>query len=82
MCSTDPVDRDTLDDIAALVAERDRIDAALARAVRAAELAQAPERDGQGSIASWLREHCRLSSSEASRLVTTGRVMEHLPRSG
>ncbi len=35
-----------LADVAALVAERNRIDAALARAVRAAEVSQAPERDG------------------------------------
>ncbi|SFO00705.1 protein of unknown function [Geodermatophilus obscurus] len=68
-----------LDDVAALVAERNRIDAALARRVRAAELAQAPERDGQRSMAAWLRGHCRLSGSEALRLVTAGRAMEHLP---
>ncbi len=68
-----------LDDVAALVAERNRIDAALARAVRAAELSQAPERDGQRSMTSWLRGHCRLSGSEASRSVRNGRAMEHLP---
>ncbi|MGY1667035.1 DUF222 domain-containing protein [Geodermatophilus sp. SYSU D00696] len=70
---------DVLDDVAALVAERNRIDAALARRVRAAELAQAPERDGQKSMASWLRGHCRLSGSEAARLVGNGRALEHLP---
>ncbi|MGY1607335.1 DUF222 domain-containing protein [Geodermatophilus sp. SYSU D00700] len=70
---------DVLDDVAALVAERNRIDAALARRVRAAELAQAPERDGQKSMASWLRGHCRLSSAAASRLVGNGRALEHLP---
>ncbi|MGY1697005.1 hypothetical protein ACI780_19055 [Geodermatophilus sp. SYSU D00814] len=46
---------DVLDDVAALIAERNRIDAALARRVRAAELAQAPERDGLKSMSSWLR---------------------------
>ncbi|MGY1666834.1 DUF222 domain-containing protein [Geodermatophilus sp. SYSU D00696] len=70
---------DVLDDVAALIAERNRIDAALARRVRAAELAQAPERDGQKSMASWLRGHCRLSGSDAARLVTNGRALEHLP---
>jgi hypothetical protein len=79
MCSSDSVIGDVLDDVAALVAERNRLDAALARAVRAAEVSQAPERDGQKSMASWLRGHCRLSSAVASRLVTAGRALEHLP---
>jgi hypothetical protein len=71
-----------LDDVAALVAERNRLDARLARAVRAAELAQAPERDGLRSMAAWLRGHCRLSGTEALRLVTAGRAAEHLPALG
>ncbi|GAB3316473.1 HNH endonuclease signature motif containing protein [Geodermatophilus aquaeductus] len=79
MCSGDLGGGDVLDDVAALVAERNRIDAALARCVRAAELSQAPERDGQKSMASWLRGHCRLSPAEASRLVRNGRALEHLP---
>ncbi len=68
-----------LDDVAALVAERNRLDARLTRQVRVAELSQAPERDGLKSMASWLRGHCRLSVDEASRLVRNGRVLEHLP---
>ncbi len=79
MCSTDQQTGDVLDDVAALVAERNRLDAALARAVRAAEVSQAPERDGLRSMSSWLRGHCRLSSAVASRLVTAGRALEHLP---
>src|SRR3712207_9166626 len=79
MCSGEGQTGDALDDVAALLAERNRIDAALARRVRAAELSQAPERDGQKSMASWLRGHCRLSSAAASRLVTNGRALEHLP---
>ncbi len=79
MRSSARVTGDVLDDVAALVAERNRIDARLARLTRAAELSQAPERDGQKSMASWLRGHCRLSSAEASRLVTVGRAVEHLP---
>ncbi|MGY1669672.1 DUF222 domain-containing protein [Geodermatophilus sp. SYSU D00710] len=79
MCSSGWEAGDVLDDVAALVAERNRIDAALARRVRAAELAQAPERDGQKRMASWLRGHCRLSGSDAARLVGNGRALEHLP---
>ncbi|SFU00532.1 protein of unknown function, partial [Geodermatophilus amargosae] len=79
MCSAGLVGGDVLDDVAVLVAERHRIDAALARRVRAAELSQAPERDGLRSMASWLRGHCRLSAAEASRLVRNGRALEHLP---
>src|ERR671916_459859 len=73
---------DGLDDVAALVAERNRIDAALARRVRAAELSQAPERDGLRSMTSWLGGHCRLAPAEASRLVRNGRALEHLPALG
>ncbi|MGY1784918.1 DUF222 domain-containing protein [Geodermatophilus sp. SYSU D00698] len=79
MCPGGPGGGGVLDEVAALVAERNRIDARLARAVRAAELSQAPERDGLRSMASWLRGHCRLSTAEASRLVRAGRAMEHLP---
>ncbi|MGY1671590.1 DUF222 domain-containing protein [Geodermatophilus sp. SYSU D00710] len=79
MCSSRWETGDVLDDVAALIAERNRIDAALARRVRAAELAQAPERDGQKSMAAWLRGHCRLSGSDAARLVGNGRALEHLP---
>ncbi|MGY1695196.1 DUF222 domain-containing protein [Geodermatophilus sp. SYSU D00814] len=79
MCSSEWRDGDVLDDVAALVAERNRIDAVLARRARAAELAQAPERDGLKSMTSWLRGHCRLSYAAAARLVTNGRALEHLP---
>src|SRR5918998_984756 len=79
MCSGDLRGGDVLDDVAAAVAERNRQDARLARLVRSAELSQAPERDGQRSMTSWLRGHCRLSVSEAARLVRNGRALEHLP---
>ena len=79
MCSSDRSTGDALDDVAALVAARNRLDARLARRVRSAELAQAPERDGLESMSSWLQGHCRLSGSEASRLVRNGRALEHLP---
>ncbi|WP_448641966.1 DUF222 domain-containing protein [Geodermatophilus sp. URMC 63] len=79
MCSSDPLGGDVLDDVAALVAERNRRDARLTRLVRAAELSQAAERDGLRSMASWLRGHCRLSAAEAARLVRNGRTLAHLP---
>ncbi len=79
MCSGDVATGDVLDDVAALVAERNRVDARLARAVRAAELSQAAERDGLRSMASWLRGHCRLSGAAASRVVTAGRALAHVP---
>ncbi len=79
MCSTDRLTGDVLDDVAALVAERNRLDARLARLTRAVEVSQAPERDGQTSMASWLRGHCRLSGAEASRSVRVGRALAHLP---
>ncbi|MGY1651666.1 DUF222 domain-containing protein [Geodermatophilus sp. SYSU D01119] len=79
MCSSGIGGGDVLDDVAALVAERNRIDARLARAVRAAELSSAPERDGLKSVASWLRGHCRLSGREASRPARNARALEHLP---
>ncbi len=79
MCSSNRRSGDVLDDVAVLIAERNRIDARLARSVRAAELSQAPERDGLTSMASWLRGHCRLAPAEASRLVRNGRALEHLP---
>jgi hypothetical protein len=71
--------RQLLDRTAELVAVRNRIDAELARTVRRAELAQAPEHDGLTTMASWLRGHCRLSPAAAGQLVRNGRALEHLP---
>jgi uncharacterized protein DUF222 len=68
-----------LDRTRELVAARNRIDAELARTVRRAELAQAPESDGLKSMASWLRGHCRLSPAAAGQLVRVGRAVEQLP---
>src|SRR3954462_8654677 len=68
-----------LDRTAALVAARNRIDAELARTVRRAELAQAPEHDGLKTMASWLRGHARLSPAAAGQLVRNGRTLEFLP---
>src|SRR4051794_4431018 len=68
-----------LDRTAALIADRNRIDAELAGVVREAELAQAPERDGLRSMPSWLKGHGRLSGRAAKGIVRTGRVLEQLP---
>src|SRR4051794_6080859 len=68
-----------LDRTAALVAARNRIDAELARTVRRAELAQAPEHDGLKTMASWLRGHAQLSPTAAGQLVRNGRALESLP---
>ncbi|GAA3168453.1 HNH endonuclease signature motif containing protein [Blastococcus jejuensis] len=72
-------DADLLDRTRALVRARNMLDAELARTVRRAELAQAPERDGLKNMKSWLRTHGRLSGSAVTALVTAGRVQEALP---
>src|SRR3954467_4697373 len=64
---------------AALVALQNRVAAELGRTVRRAELAQAPERDGLKTMASWLRGHARLSPTAAGQLVRNGRALEQLP---
>ncbi|MGY1812863.1 DUF222 domain-containing protein [Blastococcus sp. SYSU D00820] len=79
MCSIDGPGGDVLDAIAVGVAERNRRDAVLTGQVRAAELSQAAERDGLKAMTSWLKGHCRMSGSEALRLVRNGRALEHLP---
>src|SRR3954447_14441927 len=68
-----------LDRTAELVRARNRIDAELARTVRRAELAQAPEHDGLKTMQSWLRGHVRLSPAAAGQLVRNGRALEFLP---
>src|SRR3954469_12760396 len=68
-----------LDRVAELVRARNRIDAELARTVRRAELAQAPEHDGLKTMQSWLRGHARLSPAAAGQLVRNGRALESLP---
>src|SRR3954452_9603823 len=68
-----------LDRTAALIADRNRIDAELAGIVREAELAQAPEHDGLKSMPSWLKGHGRLSGRAAKTIVRTGRVLAQLP---
>ena len=64
---------------ALLVRAQNQIAAELARSVRHAENVQAPERDGQKSMSSWLSGHCRLSPAAARRVVRNGRALEQLP---
>ncbi len=71
--------RAQLDRVSRLLEARNRIDAELTRAVRAADLGQAPEDDGKKTMRSWLRGHGRLSAGAASRMVRAGRALEHLP---
>src|SRR3954471_2632944 len=68
-----------LDRTARLIAVQNRAATALARIVRAGELAQAPERDGLKSMPSWLKGHGRLSGRAAKAVVRTGRTLERLP---
>jgi Domain of unknown function (DUF222) len=72
-------DEQLLDRVRELVAVQNQLAAELARTVRRAELAQAPERDGLTSMTSWLRGHCRLAPAAAGQLVRAGRVLERLP---
>jgi hypothetical protein len=68
-----------LDRTALLVRARNRIDAELARTVRTADLAQAPEHDGIKNMRSWLRGHARLSPTAIGQILRTGRAIEALP---
>src|SRR3954470_14617157 len=62
-----------------LVAERNRVDAALARTVRVADNKLAFAADGMATAQSWLRGHARLSKAAASQVVRNGRALEQLP---
>src|SRR3954451_9741327 len=68
-----------LDRTRALVVERNRIDAELARTVRVAENGQAFRGDGMATAQSWLRGHCRLSAATASQVGRKGRALKQLP---
>jgi Domain of unknown function (DUF222) len=85
----DRMDAETLDGMvtadqvlertALLVALCNASEAELTRTVRRGENIQAPERDGQKSMRSWLRGHLRLSARESARLVSNSRALEQLP---
>ena len=72
-------DGQVLDRTTSLVQLVNRATAELTRTVRHAELTQAAEHDGQKTMQSWLRGHGRLSPGVASRIVHSGRALDHLP---
>ena len=68
-----------LDRLRDLLVIQDRLAAEVTRTVRECELTQASEHDGLKTVQSWLRGHGRLSAAAASRIVHSGRALEHLP---
>jgi len=72
-------DGQVLDRTAMLVQLGNRVAAELTRTVRHADTSQAAERDGLKSMRSWLIGHVRLSPADASRIVRSGRALEHFP---
>jgi hypothetical protein len=62
-----------------LLQAQNRIAAEVLRTVRQCEVTGAAEHDGLKTMASWLRGHAHLSGAEASRMVWSGRALEHLP---
>src|SRR4051812_43411348 len=68
-----------LDRLGPLLVLQNRIAAEIVRTVRGCELTGAAETDGLKTMASWLRGHGHLSGAEASRMVRSGRALEHLP---
>ena len=70
----------TLERVALLVAVVNRASAELTRTVRHADLTQAAEHDGLKTMRSWLIGHARLAPAEASRIVRSGKTLEHFPQ--
>ncbi|TFV66969.1 UNVERIFIED_ORG: HNH endonuclease [Bacillus sp. AZ43] len=68
-----------LDRLGELLVAANRLAAEIARTVRECERTGAAELDGQKTMASWLRGHARVPAAAASRVVHTGRALEHLP---
>nr|WP_221203822.1 HNH endonuclease signature motif containing protein [Modestobacter versicolor] len=72
-------DGEVLERVALLVAVGNRVAAELTRTVRHADVRQAAEHDGLTSMRSWLIGHARLAPADASRVVRSGRALEHFP---
>jgi hypothetical protein len=72
-------DGQVLDRTAFLVQLVNRASAELTRTVRRADTTQAAERDGLKSVRSWLTGHARLAPVDASRILRSGRALEHFP---
>ncbi|WP_197029106.1 DUF222 domain-containing protein [Blastococcus sp. URHD0036] len=75
-------DADLLAEVGGLVAERNRVEARLTRAVRVADARLACEHDGLKTMQSWLRTHTGMKNSAAAALVQRGRVLDLLPATG
>ena len=72
-------DAELLSELGELVAERNRLEARLTRAVRLADTRLACEHDGLKTMQSWLRTHTGMRPSAASALVHRGRALDLLP---
>nr|WP_243850768.1 HNH endonuclease signature motif containing protein [Modestobacter marinus] len=72
-------DGQVLDRTAMLVQLGNRVAAELTRTVRQSDIVQAAEWDGLKSMRSWLIGHARLAPAEASRILRSGRALEHFP---
>jgi hypothetical protein len=72
-------DAELLAEVADLVAERNRVEARLTRAVRVADARLSCEHDGLKTMQSWLRTHTGLKQPSASSLVHRGRALDSLP---
>src|SRR3712207_2236851 len=72
-------DGELLAEVAELVAERNRVEARLAAAVRVADARSACEHDGLKTMPAWLRTHSGMKSSTAGDVVARGRVLDGLP---
>ena len=68
-----------LERLRGLLAAQNRLAAEVARTVRECEVSGAAEVDGLKTMASWLRGHGHLATTEAARVVRTGRALAHLP---
>ncbi|HZH20928.1 MAG TPA: DUF222 domain-containing protein, partial [Geodermatophilus sp.] len=68
-----------LDRLQELLVAQNRLAAEVARTVRECEMSGAAELDGLTTMGSWLRGHAHPSTTEAARVVRTGRALEPLP---
>src|SRR4051795_248749 len=68
-----------LERLGPLLQAQNRIAAEVARTVRQCEVSGAAGPDGLKTMASWLRGHAHFAGADASRVVRSGRALEHLP---
>src|SRR5215211_5835509 len=72
-------DAELLTRIGDLVAEQNRVEARLTRAVRIADARLSCEHDGLKTMQSWLRTHVGMKKKTAAELVHRGRALDLLP---